>query len=278
MGRRRASANRDPSGAALAISTFRPSPTTLSVSLIRYLVPGDLACSGELAVIGSLNPATAPRLSRSHHDAVTTTASTAHQTSIFAAAAQCFSELVSQIPPGAWDGPGLGEWDLRSLVGHTSRSLSTVITYLQQPAPTVRVPTAVAYYVWVTQQLGADPAAVAERGRQAGRALGDNPAAVIPDMVRHAVTMLEATDGDPVIETIAGGMQVSEYLPTRTFELTVHTLDIAAALDVAVTPPVEALANAVQLAAAVAVERGDGASLLLALTGRSELPTGYSMV
>ena len=46
-----------------------------------------------------------------------------------------------------WDGPGLGEWDLRSLVGHTSRSLLTVETYLGRPADTEEVPGPAAYYV-----------------------------------------------------------------------------------------------------------------------------------
>jgi hypothetical protein len=52
----------------------------------------------------------------------------------FASAARSFAALVHEIPASAWDGPGLGEWDLRSLVGHASRSLITVSTYLQQPA------------------------------------------------------------------------------------------------------------------------------------------------
>ncbi len=44
-----------------------------------------------------------------------------------------------------WDAAGLGEWDVRALVGHTSRSLLTVEAYLATPATAVDVPTAVAY-------------------------------------------------------------------------------------------------------------------------------------
>ena len=36
-------------------------------------------------------------------------------------------------------------------------------------------------------------------------------------------------EDDPVISTIFGGMRLSDYLPTRTFELVVHGLDIARA-------------------------------------------------
>ena len=46
----------------------------------------------------------------------------------FLAAAGTVADLVDAIPDTAWDGPGLGEWDLRALVGHTSRSLVTVVT------------------------------------------------------------------------------------------------------------------------------------------------------
>ena len=51
--------------------------------------------------------------------------------------------------------------------------------------------------------------------------------------------MAEATDPDLVVHTIAGGMRVAAYLPTRTFELCVHGLDIAAATGVPVDLPHE---------------------------------------
>lgn len=196
----------------------------------------------------------------------------------FSDAAECYADLVDRIPGGAWADPGLGEWDLRALVGHTSRSLTTVITYLQRPAPAEMVPSAVAYYEWVTLQLGADPAGVAERGRQAGVALGQDPARTVRQLVRDTNRALDAVDGDPLIETLAGGMLLTSYLPTRTFELTVHTLDIAAACGLQVTPPARALADALQIATAVAAARGDGERLLLALTGRKPLPEGFSVV
>ena len=51
----------------------------------------------------------------------------------FAATARSVSEAIDQVPDDAWDGPGLGEWTVRDLVGHTSRSLVTVIDYLGRP-------------------------------------------------------------------------------------------------------------------------------------------------
>jgi len=194
----------------------------------------------------------------------------------FESAAGFFAELVETIPSTAWDGPGLGEWDLRSLVGHTGRSLSTVTTYLARPAEVIDVPSPAAYYQWTVQQIGADPAGVTERGRQAGIALGEHPASAVRRLLNDAVTAVREVDADPIIETIAGGMRLGAYLPTRTFELTVHTLDIAAALGRDVTTPAEALNNALHLAAELALVKGDGQPLLLALTGRRPLPENYS--
>lgn len=196
----------------------------------------------------------------------------------FESAAGCFAELVDTIPVDALSGPGLGEWDLRSLVGHAGRSLTTVITYLAKPAAAVDVPSATAYYSWVVQQVGADPAGVAERGRQAGIALGQDPSAAVHALLDKALAAVSAAADDPVIETLAGGMRLSDYLPTRTFELVVHTLDIAGALGRDVTIPPMALAETIRLATDLAVLQGDGPAVLLALTGRKPLRDSYSVL
>jgi uncharacterized protein (TIGR03083 family) len=196
----------------------------------------------------------------------------------FLDAAATVADLVARIPPGSWDGPGLGVWDLRALVGHTSRSLITVTTYLAERAPAVEIPTPQAYYVTIARAGGAGGAAVAQRGRDAGAALGEDPAAAFRARCADAAAALSTATDDDVVPTIAGGMRVGDYLPTRTFELVVHGFDIAAVtgLPVRFAPPV--LADAVTLAARAAVELGHGSALLAALTGRAPLPSGFSMV
>ncbi len=193
----------------------------------------------------------------------------------FREAAESFAELVHRIPPGAWAGPGLGEWDLRALVGHTSRSLITVETYLTQPADQIACPGPAAYYAMIA---GADPQAVAERGRAAGQALGADPAGVVDALVARVPRLVDRDD-DPVITTAAGGMRLSDYLPTRTVELVVHGQDIAAAASLA-PPAVRAglQAEVLTLMAEVAVLRGRGLELLRAVTGRSTLAAGFSLV
>ncbi|MGI8458100.1 MAG: maleylpyruvate isomerase N-terminal domain-containing protein [Propionibacteriaceae bacterium] len=200
----------------------------------------------------------------------------------FAEAARAYVDLVRRVAASQWSGPGLGPWDLRSLVGHTSRSLITVQTYLDRPAATETVPTSVAYYLQVATGAGTDAAAVTERGRAAGVALGDDPLATVSALADHVLARvlgLALAGADPLIETIVGGMHLSSYLPTRTFELVVHGFDIATAADL--DPPSvsrDVLASCAALAAEIAAARGDGRELLLTLTGRRRLPPGFSVV
>jgi uncharacterized protein (TIGR03083 family) len=175
-----------------------------------------------------------------------------------------------------WDHPGLGEWDVRALVGHTSRSLLTVESYLARPAPDVAVPTPVAYYL-ATSAVAAGPA-VAERGRDAGAALGADPAAAVAGIAARVLPLVGERDGTELVTTLAGGMRLADYLPTRTFELAVHTADLATALGLPPEVPRTAAAQALHLVADLAVANALAGPLLLAATGRPGLPSGFSVL
>jgi len=145
----------------------------------------------------------------------------------FLSAADSFVTQVAAISVASLGGPGLGDWDLRSLIGHTSRSLTTVEAYLQQPAEVVEVTSAAAYYRRIGDSGAANSPAVTERGRRAGAALGRDPAPFVRDLASRVSRELAGYADDYVTTTIAGGMRLDEYLRTRTFELVVHGLDIA---------------------------------------------------
>jgi hypothetical protein len=157
--------------------------------------------------------------------------------------------------------------------------LITVSTYLQTTADREDLATPQEYYARVNPSaLGMDPAAVLERGRQAGRELGDDPAAAVDGLVEQALGEL-ARAGDPLIQVIGGlGIRLHTYLPTRVFELAVHSLDVARAAGLSFTLPEDALADAAVLATRVGVALGQGETVLSALTGRTALPAGFSVV
>jgi hypothetical protein len=121
-------------------------------------------------------------------------------------------------------------------------------------------------------------AGVAERGREAGAALGPAPAAAVAEIARRVVALVGSTDGGELVTTIAGGMRLADYLPTRTFELAVHTADLATALGVPADVPATAAAEALRLVADLAVAGGRAGPLLLAATGRPALPQGFSVL
>jgi len=175
-----------------------------------------------------------------------------------------------------WNQPGLGEWDIRALVGHTSRSLLTVETYLARPAATVELASAMDYFR-ATSAAAAGPA-VAARGRDAGTALGSDPAGAVAEIAARVIPLVDAQDGSELVTTIAGGMRLADYLPTRTFELAVHTADLAAALGVPPEVPAAAAAQALAIVAELAVADGLAGPLLLAATGRPGLPAGFSVL
>ena len=193
----------------------------------------------------------------------------------FADAAQWFVRTTALVGD-RWDRPGLGEWDVRALVGHTSRALLTVEAYLARPAAAVEVASAADYFR-ATRAAAAD-AAVAARGRDAGSALGTDPAAAVAEIAARVLPLVDAQDGTALVTTIAGGMRLADYLPTRTFELAVHTTDLATALGLPLDVPATAARQALSVIADLAVADGLAGPLLLAATGRPGHPAGFSVL
>lgn len=192
----------------------------------------------------------------------------------YLAAGRHFRGVLAQIPPDGWDKPGLGEWSVRTLAGHTSRALVTVLTYLQRPAERIDIASPAAYFVG--QDFSSSPG-VTSRAVAAGQDLGPAPAEAVDRLLVQAGQVIPAAE-DRVIETIAGGMRLSDYLPTRIFELAVHSVDLAAACGIPTSLPADVELCAAKLAVEIAVARGDGSRLLSALTGRTALPAGFSVV
>jgi hypothetical protein len=145
---------------------------------------------------------------------------------------------------------------------------------LRKPAASVEVETAADYVAGLA--AAANNAGVTRRGVEAGELLGDDPAGAVRLLLDAATADLARADPEQLVTTYAGGMRLRDYLPTRSFELVVHGLDIAAAVPVRWTPPTAALSEAVALAGEVAVRRGDGSLLLRLVTGRE--PGGISIV
>ncbi len=196
--------------------------------------------------------------------------------SAFAEAAAWFAATAAQVGD-RWDDAGLGDWNVRDLIGHTTRALLTVETYLASAAGNVEVRSPEEYFARVLSGAG-DPAAVAQRGRDAGAALGADPVDAVAAIADRVVRLVATAGPGAFVLTPAGGMLLSAYLPTRTFELVVHTCDLAVALGLEPAPPAAAAAVATRLLGDLAVATGRAGELLLAGTGRRPLPPGWSVL
>jgi uncharacterized protein (TIGR03083 family) len=201
----------------------------------------------------------------------------------YRAAVVSFADLVSRLPEESWDQPGLGEWSVRDLVGHTvSSALRQVPTVLARPAEAVTLDSPQDYWALARSAPrdlhAAATAASSTDARETGAWLGDDAATRVGELAGQATAALAAARDDDVVTTAAGGMRVRDWLPTRTFELVVHGMDIASAAGVRFDLAPDTIAEAVTLAARTAATVGDGGPVLRALTGRATLPEHYSVV
>ena len=201
----------------------------------------------------------------------------------FRSAAVVFVDLVSRVPVDRWYAPGIGEWSLRELVGHTASSaLRQVPDVLAAPAGRISVDSAAGYWAFARSApadlYAAAVAASTDIARQTAAMLGDDPAHVLRELAGRATQALAGVGDDDVVATPVGGMRVRDWLPTRTFELVVHGMDVAAAAGLPIEFAPDAVGEATLQATRVATALGDGQAVLRALTGRGALPEKFSIV
>lgn len=190
----------------------------------------------------------------------------------FMEAAEYLIDTTSLIAADQWEAPGLGLWTVRELVGHAGRALQTVSTYLATPATSADLAGPVAYFIAAfgsASDTDAASQAILDRGRLAGRSLGDDPLGELRAWRDDAFAAVGNAEDDTIVTTPFGAIALSDYLATRTFELVLHTLDLTRALGTSTIPPVGPLLIAALLATSIAVQRGHGAETCLALTGRT---------
>jgi uncharacterized protein (TIGR03083 family) len=195
-------------------------------------------------------------------------------------AGKFFGGVVDQVDIDGFEAPALGEWCVRDLIGHTYRSFTTVLSYSAKPGDTgdtIELERPVDYFLKAFESL-ADPNQVAERGRAAGLEIIDDPKMMVRGFAMYVKNKLDELSDDHIMATPVGGMRLIDYLPTRTFELIIHTMDLAIALGVNDEPPENGLEATLQILGQLALYRGHAPRLILATTGRHVLPEGFSLL
>ncbi len=166
-----------------------------------------------------------------------------------------FIDLVSQVGDAQWQQAGLGEWTVRELVGHNCRATFVLVEgSMDRPAERLDIERPADF--WKDIRTPADNAAIAEDGRKAAAALGDRPLEAVRETAERVRNRIETTPDDTLITTRAGGMRLIDYLATRVFECTIHTLDLAVAIRADIDLPDPAATIALQLLGERAKLRG----------------------
>ncbi|MBT2515013.1 maleylpyruvate isomerase N-terminal domain-containing protein [Arthrobacter sp. ISL-30] len=171
-------------------------------------------------------------------------------------------------------GSALAEMSVGDLTAHLVRAVTTVVSYLSQPAPIGQPISAAAYYLAViddpTDLTSSQNTAVRQRAHSEAAAGAEQVLRSWEGAVTEAGIVLAHASQDRLV-TVAGGLVLTldQYLATRVVELLVHTDDLAVSIGIATPrlPPAAAkLAEHVLLD--VARERHGDIAVLRALTRR----------
>jgi hypothetical protein len=173
-------------------------------------------------------------------------------------------EVVAAIKPDQWEQNAIGNWCVRDLVGHASRSMGRIE---EHAAASPVEPTG------VDVTTSSD-----DRGFVAGKALGNDPLATLKTLADRVLPLVDSLPQDYMLDLPQGRRSIDDYMSSRVQEVTVHTMDIAAAIGLDIQPPSECLRESLYYHADRAIERNQAVELVLALTGRAPLPEGFNLV
>ena len=188
-----------------------------------------------------------------------------------------FVSVVDSIEIDLFDAPALGEWCVRDLVGHTYRSFTTVLSYSAVPSNKVDFERPVDYFLRLLSS-DVNHGHIAERGRAAGLEIIEDPKMMVRGFAMYVKNKLEELSDDHIMGTLTGGMRLIDYLPTRTFELIIHTMDLTKALGVESRPPRSGMETTLLMIGQLALNRGYAQDLILSSTGRDGLARGFTVL
>ncbi|MYT81659.1 TIGR03083 family protein [Streptomyces sp. MnatMP-M77] len=153
----------------------------------------------------------------------------------------------------------LGDWTVRELVVHIAMGLDSVALALALPEPPGPGP-GVTLLEWP-----AAPAAHAARiAEDVGKRAADRPdlTALYEEAAQGFADVVPVTGtGERLLATRVGSMRLTDYLVSRTVELTVHTDDLNEALGLEIPFDRQALAACTRLLADTLADRAPGGSV-----------------
>ena len=157
----------------------------------------------------------------------------------FRAECAAVDATLATVPSPAWAAPALGSWTLAELVAHLIRQVTRLTAYAGEPVgdaePSVD---RFGYYRYNHAAMAPDVAARAVQ--EARKVDAETLPALFAESWPDDAELAADLPADRLVATIRGAMRADEYLATRVLEVTIHHLDLRAALDLPPTPTPEA--------------------------------------
>jgi len=139
------------------------------------------------------------------------------------------------VPSDAWTRTALGSWTLAELVAHLIRQVTRLTAYADEPVQD-EAPAVDRFGYYRYDHAAMAPGVAARAVQEARKVDAETLPALFAESWRDAADL----PGDRLITTIRGALRADEYLATRVLEVTIHHLDLRAALDLPPKPTPEA--------------------------------------
>jgi uncharacterized protein (TIGR03083 family) len=150
---------------------------------------------------------------------------------------QLVSDLVSELPEEDFGRPTrCTEWNVKELVAHMYRDVLRVFTGLSESAPEAADTDSVSY--WRAYAPVDDATDIADRAKEiaAQHETGQAMAEAWNDLWQRSVALAATSDRDRIVRTWRPTLTLDDLLRTRVLEITVHRMDLNAALDLPPDP------------------------------------------
>ncbi len=161
------------------------------------------------------------------------------ETEAFRAECAAVDTTLARVPPDAWGRHALGSWNLAELVAHLIRCVTRVTAYADQPVEAER-PDVDRFTYYRYDAAAVAPGVAARAVEEASRLRTEDLPRLFAEGWRAEADLVAELPADRLLATIQGAMRLDEYLATRVLEVTIHHLDVRAALDLPATPTPEA--------------------------------------
>jgi len=138
-------------------------------------------------------------------------------------------QSLAAVPADAWTRIALGSWTVAELVAHLVGGVSRITEYTDREVPADAVPLDRVTY-W--DEGGIDAGEIAARAVQAAREVdAETLPALFTEGWSADAELATSLPADRIIVSVRGPITLDEYLATRVLEVTIHHLDLRAALD-----------------------------------------------